>query len=177
MNVDVTVNGRAWRVAVEPADQHGRFQVSIKGRQRIFDASWIDAGTLSLIRVDEGSAQGRLFDIAIQPRDAGEIDLALRGKSFRVLAIAEGKASPRVRADHVARAAEGRQPVVAPMPGRIVRVLVAAGDRVAAQQGVVVVEAMKMENELRSPKDGVVREILVREGDAVEARAVLLVIE
>jgi biotin carboxyl carrier protein len=71
----------------------------------------------------------------------------------------------------------GRQSVVATMPGRIARVLVAAGDRVAASQAVVVVEAMKMENEMRAPKDGVVREVRVSPGAAIDAGAVLLVID
>ena len=62
------------------------------------------------------------------------------------------------------------------MPGRIVRVLVGVGDRVAARQPVVVVEAMKMENELRSPRDGVVTEVLVAPGAAVESGAVLIVV-
>ena len=74
-------------------------------------------------------------------------------------------------------AREGRQTIVAPMPGRVVRVLVSIGDRVLAGQPIVVVEAMKMENELRSPKDGLVREVNVQAGGAVEARAVLVVIE
>ena len=63
------------------------------------------------------------------------------------------------------------------MPGRVVRVLVSIGDRVLAGQPIVVVEAMKMENELRSPKEGVVREVNVQAGGAVEAQAVLAVIE
>ena len=62
------------------------------------------------------------------------------------------------------------------MPGRVMRVLVAVGDRVAARQGVVVVEAMKMENELRSPRDGTVKEVGVVPGAAVETGAVLVVI-
>ena len=62
------------------------------------------------------------------------------------------------------------------MPGRVVRVLVAVGDRVVARQGVVVVEAMKMENELRTPRDGTVKEISVAPGAAVDSGAVLLVI-
>ena len=72
---------------------------------------------------------------------------------------------------------EGRQNVVAAMPGRIVRVLVAPGDRVTARQAVVVVEAMKMENEMRAPKDGVVREVRVTPGAAIDAGAVLVVID
>jgi biotin carboxyl carrier protein len=63
------------------------------------------------------------------------------------------------------------------MPGRVVRVLVQAGDEVTARQGVVVVEAMKMENELRSPKAGRVKEVAVAAGTSVEAGRTLLVIE
>jgi biotin carboxyl carrier protein len=63
------------------------------------------------------------------------------------------------------------------MPGRVVRVLVAPGDVVTARQGVIVVEAMKMENELRSPKAGTVKEVSVTSGTSVEAGRVLVVIE
>jgi biotin carboxyl carrier protein len=62
------------------------------------------------------------------------------------------------------------------MPGRVVKVLVAPGDAVLARQGLVVVEAMKMENELRAPRAGTVAEVRVREGTPVEANVVLVVI-
>jgi biotin carboxyl carrier protein len=62
------------------------------------------------------------------------------------------------------------------MPGRVVRVLAAAGDDVAAGQGLVVIEAMKMENEIRAPRAGRVLELGVREGQAVEAGALLAVV-
>jgi len=62
------------------------------------------------------------------------------------------------------------------MPGRIVKVLVRAGDVVAARQGLLVVEAMKMENELRAPRAGTVAEVRVSEGAPVEANVVLAVI-
>ena len=71
----------------------------------------------------------------------------------------------------------GPAPVVAPMPGLIVRVPVAAGDRVVAGQGVVVMEAMKMENELRAAGPGVVRTVEVRAGTAVEKGALLVTFE
>ncbi len=71
----------------------------------------------------------------------------------------------------------GPQRVVSPMPGKIVRVLVKAGDQVTAKQGLVVVEAMKMENELRAARDGRVRELSVAEGQSVDAGTVLLVVE
>jgi biotin carboxyl carrier protein len=63
------------------------------------------------------------------------------------------------------------------MPGRVVRVLVAVGDHVTAKQAVIVVEAMKMENELRTPREGVVKEILVTPGATVESGAVLIVVD
>ena len=63
------------------------------------------------------------------------------------------------------------------MPGRVVRVLVAKGDTVDARQPVIVVEAMKMENELRSPKAGRVKDVAVAAGASVEAGRVLVVIE
>jgi biotin carboxyl carrier protein len=71
----------------------------------------------------------------------------------------------------------GPQRVTAPMPGKIVRVLVAAGEAVRARQPVAVIEAMKMENELRAGRDGTVAEVLGRQGDSVEAGALLLVIQ
>jgi biotin carboxyl carrier protein len=66
--------------------------------------------------------------------------------------------------------------IAAPMPGRIVRVLVQPGEAVRAGQGLIVVEAMKMENELRAPRGGTVAEVRVREGASVEADAVLVVL-
>jgi len=73
--------------------------------------------------------------------------------------------------------AEGRQQVVAPMPGKVIRLLVNAGDEVEAGQGLVVVEAMKMQNEIRSPKKGRVERLQTREGQAVNAGDVLAWVE
>ena len=74
-------------------------------------------------------------------------------------------------------ASGGSQKIVSPMPGKIVRVLVKTGDQVKAKQGLVVVEAMKMENELRAARDGRVRELAVTEGQSVDAGAVLLTVD
>jgi biotin carboxyl carrier protein len=73
--------------------------------------------------------------------------------------------------------AEGAKKVIAPMPGKVVRVLVKDHDAVEAGQAVVVVEAMKMQNELKSPKQGVIQKVLVAEGASVNPGDVLLVIE
>jgi biotin carboxyl carrier protein len=74
-------------------------------------------------------------------------------------------------------AVPGEQRVLAPMPGRVLRVLVKAGDQVVARQGLVVVEAMKMENELMSPKDGCIREVAVSEGESIESGRLLVIVE
>jgi biotin carboxyl carrier protein len=73
--------------------------------------------------------------------------------------------------------AKGPVSVVAPMPGRVARVLVKVGDAVEVRQGLVVVEAMKMENELRSPRAGTVVDVRAREGARVEAQTVLVVVD
>jgi biotin carboxyl carrier protein len=72
---------------------------------------------------------------------------------------------------------EGRAAITAPMPGKIVRILVSPGDEVEAGQGVIVVEAMKMQNEMKSPRAGRVASIPVKENESVAAGAVLAVIE
>jgi biotin carboxyl carrier protein len=71
----------------------------------------------------------------------------------------------------------GRVSIAAPMPGRIVRVLAMPGDAVVAGQGIVVIEAMKMQNELKAPRDGRVTGIEVKEDDRVDAGAILATIE
>jgi len=72
---------------------------------------------------------------------------------------------------------QGRAAIVAPMPGKIVRVLVAEGDPVEAGQGILVVEAMKMQNEIKAPRAGHVTSIAVKAGDGVNAGAVLAIVE
>jgi biotin carboxyl carrier protein len=73
--------------------------------------------------------------------------------------------------------AEGKQQVIAPMPGKVVRILVSAGQTVENDQGLLVVEAMKMQNEIRAPKAGKIERLLVREGQAVAAGEALVTID
>ena len=74
-------------------------------------------------------------------------------------------------------AAQGRSTILAPMPGKVIRILVNMRDAVTAGQGIMVVEAMKMQNELKAPRAGMVTAIQVKENDSVNAGAVLAVIE
>ena len=173
MNVDVLVNGRQWKVAIEPAEQAGQVIVTLKGKSRVVDASWIDADTLSLI--DRGVAR----EMRLHPHgDAGAVGVEFGGKLYEAVASAQKKerATGAVTAAGAIGAA-GAIAIKAPMPGRVVRVLVAAGDHVKARQPVVIVEAMKMENELRTPRDGIVTEVLAVPGATVESGAILVVVD
>jgi biotin carboxyl carrier protein len=178
VNFDVAVNGRPWKIAIEPADEPGHFSVTVKGQKRVMNALWIDPDTLSMI---EGSA---VHEARIDRVNAETLRLLIDGRGFDAV-VSPGRDSRLVapggaNAEAVPGAAatlDGSRVVKAPMPGRIVRVLVAVGERVTARQGLLVVEAMKMENELVSPKDGIVKELNVQEGAAVDAGAVLIVIE
>jgi biotin carboxyl carrier protein len=173
MNVDAIVNSRPWKVALQAAEQAGTFTVTIKGKSRIVDASWINAETLSLI--DGGVAH----EIRLHSRgDNGAIGVEFGGKLYE--AVVQKTLREPFSTDTTAKKALGAASaaiIKAPMPGRVMRVLVAVGDPVTARQGVVVIEAMKMENELRTPRDGVVKEVLVVAGAAVETGAVLVVVD
>jgi biotin carboxyl carrier protein len=173
VNFDVAVNGRPWKVAIEPAERRGEFTVVVKGKKRVVDASWIDTDTLSLI--DGSTAR----EVRISKRDSGALGLTIGGRVFEAVVSQRGRVpfSDPVLGKKVPDAVSGPAAVRAPMPGRVVRVLVAVGDRVTAGQGLVVVEAMKMENELRSPKDGIVKDVKAQTGTAVDAGAVLVVVE
>jgi biotin carboxyl carrier protein len=182
MNFDVSVNGKPWKVAIEEAGQAGRYTVTVKGKRREMDAAWIDADTVSLIDTQSGIAR----EAALTPRGS-EVDVAVGGTVYRVIAVNKGQtpvaaqaASTQARPAQAARSdpfsvQDGR--VTAPMPGRVVRVLVAVGDKVTARQAVVVMEAMKMENELRAGKDGFVTQVLVQEGMAVDTGVVLVIVQ
>ena len=145
------------------------FAVSVDGRLHQVDFARVDAHTMSLI-VDNVWQR----DTVIAP-ERGTGRLVVLVGSIPVAVRVNGRRRGR-RQDH-APATSGPQRIAAPMPGKVVRVLVKAGDAVRARQPVVVVEAMKMENELRADRDGTVAEIPIREGMSVEAGALLLVIQ
>jgi biotin carboxyl carrier protein len=117
---------------------------------------------------------GESYDVAIE-NGSDRLRVSVRDHVFPVEIADERRM--RLRAAGLKPGAEGRQTIDAPMPGKIVRVLVAVGDEVTQGQGLVVVEAMKMENELRSPKDGTVVELAAVEGQTVEGGAQLVVVE
>ena len=166
----VTIDGRALQVAAAAVD--GRWSILIAQRDAHRGAA--EDGTPA---DDAGSSASawRSYEVTVET-DGGRHLVHVDGRPV-LLAIVDRRArTRRVRGDaHAAPGVQGA--VVAPMPGRIVKVLVEPGQTVAARQGVVVVEAMKMENELRAPRAGTVAAVNVTEGMSVEAHAVLIVIE
>jgi len=165
---EVEIDGRVRQVAVHRAG--GRFSASVDGRVRQVDIARIDAQTLSLI-VDDGAAT---YEIGVANDAAtGLLDVRV-GTTVVGVAVNPGR---RRRRDRGAERGSGPQRLVAPMPGKIVRVGVKPGDAVRARQTVVVVEAMKMENELKADRDGVAADVRAVEGASVEAGALLVVIQ
>ena len=171
MTFDVEVNGHGRLIGIERAAA-GKYRVTVDGRAQVVDA--VRVGSFGLSLLFDG-ADGSSRDIQVAPAGTpGEVLVSLDGRS--VTAVVNGRRGGRSSSDGGAHA-RGEQTVVAPMPGRVVRLLVAIGDEVAARQPIVVVEAMKMENELRSPKAGRVKEIAVAAGDSVEAGRILVLVE
>src|SRR4051812_37144712 len=134
------------------------------------DARRLDGRTLSLI-VGPGAAS---YDVGIVP-DAATGMLGVRVGAAECTVVFNGRRR-RVRPGDREHGASGPQHLVAPMPGKIVRVAVSPGEAVRARQTVVVIEAMKMENELRAGRDGIVGELHAREGAPVVAGELLAVI-
>jgi biotin carboxyl carrier protein len=171
MTFEIELDGRSRTVSIERAGA-GRYHVIVDGHPHLIDAVKPAEFSLSLIVDDETGASR---EVVVAPTAAsGELLVTVEGRTVAV--SVDGRRSRRPGAD-AAGLVPGIQRVTAPMPGRVVRVLVGPGDEIAVRQPVVVVEAMKMENELRSPKAGRVKEVPVSAGMSVEAGRTLVVIE
>ena len=115
----------------------------------------------------------RVYRCLLDQQLDGSTEVVVNGQRFPVTV----RDKKHRRSNVSGAAASGKATLVAPMPGKVVRVLRAAGDEVTANQGLLVVEAMKMQNEVQTPKAGKVVEIRVSEGQTVNAGEVLAVIE
>lgn len=193
MIFDVAIGDRVRAVSV--VRKGAVLHVEVDGRLHIVDARPLDEWSLSmLVQSDAAGMPARSVDASFAKQaTAGDFDVHVAGRTLPVQvrpstwmtrqspssALRAGQAGSFGRQNKGGAAAHGSGPqcVTAPMPGKIVRILVKPGDHVTARQGLVVVEAMKMENELRAARDGRVRELSVAEGQSVDAGTVLLVVE
>lgn len=147
-------------------------EVTVDGASHRASLAMVEGTPVSILRL--GDEVRRVVSRAGDSR--GRYTLWLDGFRFETEALDERARTIRDLTG-AAAAASGPAPIVAPMPGMIVRIAAQVGDQVQAGQGIVVMEAMKMENELRATSAGTVRAVLVQPGTAVEKGAVLLELE
>ena len=162
MKFEVRIDSRT--CIVELNRDAERWRISIDDRAVDADALEIAPGIFSIL------LNGKSYEVRVTPTPAGALTLQTAHHEFSAEVV-----DPRAWRGrrHGALEAEGRQQILAPMPGKIIRVLIQTGEKVEAGQGLLVVEAMKMQNEIRSPKSGTVERLLVKEGQPVNAGEVL----
>jgi biotin carboxyl carrier protein len=144
------------------------YRVAIDGNEFLVDGKKTGRTNYSLI------VDNRSFEIEVDNAE-DEYRVLVDGRNYHVHLVDERRV--RVGGGQSDIQLQGRQKVSVPMGGKVIAVLVSEGDSVERGQGLVIVEAMKMENEVRSPIGGTVKEVKVKSGDAVEGGAVLLVVE
>jgi biotin carboxyl carrier protein len=164
MIYDVTIDGKNHRLELNRAD--GRWTCRLEGREVEVDAVLARPDVLSL-RIGD-----KAYEIKCE-RVGGELHLWVGSVRFAAEVRDPRSLRGRIRAadDH------GPKKLIAPMPGKVVRVLAREGETVDSGAGILVVEAMKMQNEIKSPKKGTIQKVLVREGAAVNAGDVLAIVD
>ena len=168
--LQIAAGGREHAVTIEP-DGAGRYRIAIDGGDAVVvDAVALDQGDATSWSLRD-PATGTVSSVAVSLSATGEGDAVVDGHQIPVAVV-----DRRRRGRGGLGVADGEQRIVAPMPGKVIKVLVKPGDTVVARQGLVVVEAMKMENELTAQKPGTVTEVAVTEGSSVEAGRLLVVV-
>jgi biotin carboxyl carrier protein len=162
----ISIGGKAFTLELASVDEAGNVQFRLDGNERGGSAIEVMPRVWSVL-LDGRSFEARVIE------DNGAVVVEIKGERYRVAIEDPRRHHKRVSGT----GGEGRAAVTAPMPGKVVRVLAAEGDAVAAGQGLVVIEAMKMQNELKSPRDGRVIRVSAREGETVAAGAVLAEVE
>jgi len=166
MTYDVVVDGKTHHVEVTRGEK--LWSCKVDGQEMEVDAALTARDVLSVLIGDKA------YEIKRERSLQGEIHMVIGSARYAV--DVQDPRSLRTRRA-VAGAEAGPQKIKAAMPGKIVRLLVAEGEEVKAGQGVIVMEAMKMQNEMKSPKDGRVQKLLTSEGSTVNAGDTLAVIE
>ena len=165
MKLEIDCNGQMLKVVLDGAAP--ALKAVVNETEVSFDCACLPNRQYSLIR------DGRVFDFMV---DLSENRCAVVGREgAHALQVMDRHRS--LQRHEVEEGQSGLQRLTADMPGKVVRILVKEGDRVAYDQGLLVLEAMKMQNEIRAPKSGIVREVGAIEGKAVSAGEFLLSLE
>ena len=146
-----------------------RLSAEIDGRRYELEARELGSGVYLLI------ADGRVYECRVGRKARSVFDVHI-GSHLHTITLTDPKRLRGAQASG-AQAGEGSAQIVAPMPGKVVRVLVLVGAQVEAGDGLVVVEAMKMQNEMKSPKTGTVTALHAEVGATVNAGDVLVIVE
>ena len=164
MTYDIAIDGKHHRLDLTQAE--GRWSARLDGRDVEVDAILARPDVLSL-RIGN-----KAYEVKCE-RVGGDVHIWVGSQRFATEVRDPRSLRSRTRAvdDH------GPRKLTAPMPGKVVRILLSQGAEVEAGTGVLVVEAMKMQNEVKAPKKGTVQKILVSEGAAVNAGDVLAIVE
>jgi biotin carboxyl carrier protein len=166
MKLDLTINGREGRIEILAPEPACRFRLD-GGAEREASVESPQHGVFSVL------LDGVSYDAYLEETPAGTLVVVIDGHRFEIEARDPRRWSRRSaggRGDAV-------QSILSPMPGKVVRVLVSVGDAVEAGQGIVVVEAMKMQNELKAIRAGAVLTVSAKEGATVAAGELLATIE
>ena len=173
MKLTAEVDGQTYEL--ELRREGARVEATVEGRCYQLEARETEAGAFLLLSTGGRVYECRAARASSSAQGVGGVREVQIGDAVFQVKLVDPK---RLRGARGAGAeASGRVQVVASMPGKVVRVLVEAGAQVAAGDGLVVVEAMKMQNELKSPKGGTVVEVRAEAGATVNAGDVLVVVE
>lgn len=162
-----TLGDESYTVEIEETGK-SVYRISVDGHEFVVDGKKTGRTNYSLI------VDNRSFEIEVD-NTGDEYRVLVDGRSYHIHLVDERRV--RVGGNQAGAQMQGRQNVSVPMPGKVIAILVAEGDQVEKGQGLIIVEAMKMENEVHSPIAGEVKEIKVKTGETVEGGAVLLVVE
>jgi len=175
---EISAGGKIYKVEIDSAGSAAStlpgaaiaelaYRVRVDGLDIAVNCIPVSKSSLSLI------VNGESFDVSC--KRAGEaLEVALRGAIYECIVSDPRSLRTRKRAG---LADSGEQKLTASMPGKVVRIIAAVGDQIKSGQGILVIEAMKMQNEVRSPKNGQLKKLLVGQGANVVAGEVLATIE
>ena len=163
MKIKAIAGEQTFEIVIER--QNGNYVVEVDGRRSVVDMQNLEGDFYSFL------IEGRSYEVSVEPQKDGY--QIRHGASSKTVSFAD----PTRRAREAMALAKGPLDIVTQMPGRVVRLLVAEGDTVEAGQGVAVVEAMKMENEITTQKAGKVASIAVEIGQNLENNGVIMVID
>ncbi len=168
MKFEVSEKGGETRTVGLEERSENQFEVTIDGATVHVDVARSGKTIYSIIE------DGKQFEVLIDEQGTRGFDVLVSGQLLHLQAFDERS---KLLAATAKAVIAGPQRVEAEMPGKVVKIISPAGTTVQDGEGVLILEAMKMENEIKSPVDGVVKEVSVGEGQTVESGALLFIVE